>query len=213
MNLILLGPPGAGKGTQAKFIAKKFNLYQLSTGDLLREEIKNKTEIGKKIKHVIAHGDFVVGEIVNQLLKTVTTNPSNRNSIIFDGYPRNINQAENLEIILNEDNQSINFIFFLKTTREIIEKRILGRITCEKCNKTFNKYLNNEEIEKHKCGNNYLKKREDDNQEVIITRYEEYMKKTKPVLNFYSSRSYFHEIDGSQKIQAITGKIEQILAV
>ena len=213
MNLILLGPPGAGKGTQAKFIAKKFNLYQLSTGDLLREEIKNKTEIGKKIKHVIAHGDYVVDEIVNQLLKTVTTNPSNRNSIIFDGYPRNINQAENLETILNADNQSINFILFLKVTREVIEKRILGRITCEKCNKTFNKYLNNEEIEKHKCGNNYLKKREDDNQEVIITRYEEYMKKTKPVLNFYSSRSYFYEIDGSQKIQAITGKIEQILAV
>ena len=213
MNLILLGPPGAGKGTQAQFIAKKFNLYQLSTGDLLREEIKNKTEIGKKIKHVIAHGDFVVDEIVNQLLKTVTANPSNRNSIIFDGYPRNINQAENLETILNADNQSINFILFLKVTREVIEKRILGRITCEKCNKTFNKYLNNEEIEKHKCGNNYLKKREDDNQEVIITRYEEYMKKTKQVLDFYSPRSYFHEIDGSQKIQAITNKIEQILTV
>ena len=213
MNLILLGPPGAGKGTQAKFIAKKFNLYQLSTGDLLREEIKNKTEIGKKIKHVIAHGDFVVDEIVNQLLKTVTTNPSNRNSIIFDGYPRNINQAENLETILNADNQSINFILFLKVTREVIEKRILGRITCEKCNKTFNKYLNNEEIEKHKCGNNYLKKREDDNQEVIITRYEEYMKKTKQVLDFYSPRSYFHEIDASQEIQAITNKIEQILTV
>ena len=213
MNLILLGPPGAGKGTQAKFIAKKFNLYQLSTGDLLREEIKNKTEIGKKIKHVIAHGDYVVDEIVNQLLKTVTTNPSNRNSIIFDGYPRNINQAENLETILNADNQSINFILFLKVTREVIEKRILGRITCEKCNKTFNKYLNNEEIEKHTCGNNYLKKREDDNQEVIITRYEEYMKKTKQVLDFYSPRSYFHEIDGSQKIQAITNKIEQILTV
>ena len=213
MNLILLGPPGAGKGTQAKFIAKKFNLYQLSTGDLLREEIKNKTEIGKKIKHIIAHGDFVVDEIVNQLLKTVTTNPSNRNSIIFDGYPRNINQAENLETILNADNQSINFILFLKVTREVIEKRILGRITCEKCNKTFNKYLNNEEIEKHKCGNNYLKKREDDNQEVIITRYEEYMKKTKQVLDFYSPRSYFHEIDGSQKIQVITNKIEQILTV
>ena len=209
----MLGPPGAGKGTQAKFIAKKFNLYQLSTGDLLREEIKNKTEIGKKIKHVIAHGDYVVDEIVNQLLKTVTTNSSNRNSIIFDGYPRNINQAENLETILNADNQSINFILFLKVTREVIEKRILGRITCEKCNKTFNKYLNNEEIEKHKCGNNYLKKREDDNQEVIITRYEEYMKKTKQVLDFYSPRSYFHEIDGSQKIQAITNKIEQILTV
>ena len=213
MNLILLGPPGAGKGTQAKFIAKKFNLYQLSTGDLLRNEITNKTEIGKKIDHIIAHGDFVVDEIINQLLKTVIKNSSNRNNIIFDGYPRNISQAKNLEIILNEDNQSINYIFFLKTTREIIEKRILGRITCEKCNAIFNKYLDKDEIDKHECGNDYLKKREDDNEEVIITRYEEYMKKTKPVLDFYSSRSYFHEIDGSQKIQAITNKIEQILMV
>jgi len=213
VNLILLGPPGAGKGTQAQFIVNKFSLYQLSTGDLLRTEIKNKTEIGKKIDQIIAHGDFVVDEIVNKLLKKVITNSAYRNGIIFDGYPRNITQAENLEIILNADNQSINFILFLKITREVMEKRILGRITCEKCNKTFNKYLNNEEIEKHKCGNNYLKKREDDNQEVIITRYEEYMKKTKLVLDFYSSRSYFHEIDGSQEIQAITNKIEQILTV
>jgi adenylate kinase len=213
VNLILLGAPGAGKGTQAKFIAKKFNLYQLSTGDLLRDEIKNKTEIGKKIDHIIAHGDFVVDEIVNQLLKTVIKNSSNRNNIIFDGYPRNISQAENLEIILNEDNQSINFIFFLKITREIIEKRILGRITCEKCNKTLNEYLNKEEIKKHECGITYLKKRKDDNQASIITRYEEYIKKTKPVLDFYSSRTYFHEIDGSQKIQVITNEIEHIFKV
>ena len=213
MNLILLGPPGAGKGTQAQFIANKFNLYQLSTGDLLRNEIKNKTEIGKKIDQIISQGEFANDEIVNKLLKTVITNPSYRNRIIFDGYPRNITQAENLEIMLNEDNQSVNFILFLKVTREVIEKRILGRITCEKCNKTFNKYLNKEEIEKHECENKYLKKREDDNQEAIITRYDEYMKKTKPVLDFYSSRSYFHEIEGNQKIQVITGKIEEILRV
>ena len=213
MNLILLGPPGAGKGTQAQFIAKKFNLYQLSTGNLLRDEIKNKTGVGKKIENIIAHGDFVVDEIVNKLLKKVITSSQYRNGIIFDGYPRNITQAENLEIVLNADNQSINFILFLKVTREVIEKRILGRITCEKCNKTFNKYLNKEEIEKHECGNDYLKKRDDDNQEAIITRYDEYIKKTKPVLDFYSSRTYFHEIDGNQKIQVITGKIEEILRV
>jgi len=213
VNLILLGPPGAGKGTQAQFIAKKFNLHQLSTGDILRDEIKNKTVVGKKIEQTIADGDFVVDVIVNNLLIKFITNPSYKNNIILDGYPRNINQAENLEIILNEDNQSINFILFLKVTREIIEKRILGRVTCEKCNKTFNKYLDMDEIERHECGNNYLKKREDDNQEVVITRYDEYMKKTKPVLDFYSPRDYFHEIDGSQKIQAISNKIEQILSV
>ena len=214
MNLILFGAPGAGKGTQANYIGKKFNLYQLSTGDLLRNEIKNKTEIGKKIELIIDQGDFVTDNIVNELLKKVITNSLYRNRIIFDGYPRNITQAENLELMLNSDNQSINFIFFLKVNRETIEKRILGRITCEKCNKTFNEYLNKkEEIEKHKCGSKYLKKRKDDNEDAIITRYNEYIKKTKPVLDFYSSRSYFHELDGSQKIQAITNKIEQILTV
>ena len=136
-----------------------------------------------------------------------------RNRIIFDGYPRNIAQAENLEIMLNEDNQSINFILFLNVSRKIVEKRILGRIICERCNKILNEYFDKEEIENHECGKNYLKKRKDDNQETIITRYDEYMKKTKPVLDFYSSRSYFHEIDGNQKIQVITGKIEQILKV
>ena len=213
MNVIIIGPPGAGKGTQSQNIAKKFDLYKLSTGDLLRNEIKNKTEIGKKIEQIIEHGDFVTDDIVNKILKTVVTNSSNRNKIIFDGYPRNITQAENLEIMLNGDNQSISFILFLNVTREVIEKRILGRIICEKCNQTLNEYLNKEEIEQHECGDNYLIKRKDDNLETIITRYEDYMKKTKPVLDFYSSRSYFHEIDGSQKIQVITSKIEQILTV
>ncbi len=213
MNVIIFGPPGAGKGTQAHNIVNKFKLQQFSTGDLLRSEIKNKTEIGNKIEKIISQGDFVSDDIVNKLLKKFITNPLYRNRIIFDGYPRNISQAESLEIMLNTDNQSINCILFLKVNRDIIEKRILGRITCEKCNKTLNEYLNKEEIKNHECGVTYLNKRKDDNQESITTRYEEYLKKTKPVLDFYSSKSYFHEIDGSQKIQVITNKIEDILKV
>ena len=213
MNIILFGPPGAGKGTQAQKIVNKFNLYQVSTGDLLRNEIINKSDVGKKIEKIITQGDFVTDDIVNKILKTVITNPLYRSKIIFDGYPRNITQAKNLEIMLNADNQSINFILFLKVNREIIQKRILGRVICEKCTKTFNEYLNKEEIDNHKCGRKYLIKRKDDNQEAINTRYEEYMKKTKLVLDFYSPRSYFHEIDGSQKIHEITSKIEQILTV
>ena len=213
MNIILFGPPGAGKGTQAQRIVNKFNLYQVSTGDLLRNEIKNKSDVGKKIEEIISQGDFVTDDIVNKILKTVVTKPSYRNRIIFDGYPRNITQAENLEIMLNGDNQSISSVLFLNVSREVIEKRILGRIICEKCNETFNEHLNKAEIYNHKCGRSYLKKRKDDNQEAINTRYEEYMKKTKLVLDFYSPRSYFHEIDGSQKIHEITSKIEQILTV
>ena len=214
MNIILFGPPGAGKGTQSQNIVKKFKLHQLSTGDLLRNEIKNKTKIGKKIEQIISQGDFVSDDIVNKLLKNFITNPLYRNRIIFDGYPRNITQAENLEVMLNGDNQSINFILFLKVNREIIEKRILGRITCEKCNKTFNEFFNKkEDIENHECEKKYLKKRKDDNRETIITRHEEYIQKTKPVLDFYSSRNYFHEIDGSLKIDEIRAKIEDILEV
>ena len=113
MNIILFGPPGAGKGTQAQNIAKQFHLNQVSTGDLLRSEITKNTELGNEIEKIISKGDFVTDNIINNLLKSVITNSSYRNKIIFDGYPRNISQAKNLEIILNGDNQSINYILFL----------------------------------------------------------------------------------------------------
>ena len=213
MNIILFGPPGAGKGTQSQLITKKFKYFQISTGDLLRNEIQENTALGKEISSIISRGEFVTDNIVNDLLKKIIKNKTYKNKIIFDGYPRNLSQAKNLEVMLNEDNQSINFILFLKVNREIIEKRILGRIVCEKCNKTMNEYSDSAEINNHECGKSFLKKRKDDNQETIIIRFEEYMKKTKPVLDFYSTRSYFYEIDGTQKIQVITEKIEQILKV
>ena len=209
----MLGSPGAGKGTQAQYIVNKFNLNQISTGDLLRNEIKNKTDIGKEIENIISKGDFATDDIVNRLLKKVITKHNYRNKIIFDGYPRNLNQAENLELILNSDNQSINYILFLNVPRKDIEKRILGRLICEKCSKVFNEFTDKIEIKNHQCEDKHLKKRNDDNPETLINRYDEYMKKTKPVLDFYSSRSYFHEIDGSSEIQVITNKIEQILTV
>jgi len=207
----MLGSPGAGKGTQAQNIANKFNLIQISTGDLLRNEIKKKTDIGKEIEQIISKGDFATDEIVNRLLKKVVINQDFRNKIIFDGYPRNLNQAENLDLILNSYNQSINYILFLKVPRNIIEKRILERVTCEICNKSYNIFIDKKEIEYHKCGTNHLLKRNDDNLESLINRYDEYMKKTKPVLDFYSTRNNFYEIDGSEKIEVISSKIEAIL--
>ena len=209
----MFGPPGAGKGTQAQIIAKKYNLFQLSTGDLLREEIKKKTSLAKEIEKIISKGNFADDNIVNKLLKKTISLAKNKNRIIFDGYPRNISQAKNLEIILKQDNQIIGLIVFLNVKRDIVKKRIMGRIICEKCNIVLNEFFNLDDINNHSCGKNFLKKREDDNEDVIMNRYDTYMKITQPVLDFYRNTSNFNEIDGSLKIDEISTKIEQLLAV
>ena len=187
MNVVIFGPPGAGKGTQALNIVKKFNLYQVSTGDLLRNEVKNKTEIGKYIEDIISKGDFATDEIVNDLIEKIIFNPLWKNKLIFDGYPRSLGQAKNLEKLLNKSNQNIDFIFFLNVKKETIVKR----------------------IEKRKL----LEKRTDDNLNTILKRYETYMKTTKPVLDFYSKNPNFYEIDGDGEIAEISSKIEQFLSV
>ena len=213
MNIILFGPPGAGKGTQAQFIVQKHNYFQLSTGDLLREEVKLKSILGAEIEKLISNGKFASDEIVNTLLRKSITNLKFRDRIIFDGYPRNIDQAKNLKIILDEFDQKVGHIIFLNVSKDIIEKRIMGRMTCDKCNMTLNEFFNKEQIELHPCGKDFLKKRKDDNLDVVVTRYETYMKTTKPVLDFYSKNVNFTEIDGAAKIEQITNKINTVLNV
>jgi adenylate kinase len=213
VNIILFGPPGAGKGTQAQFIVNKHNYFQLSTGDLLRQEIKLKTPLGFEVEKLISNGKFVSDEIVNTLLRQSITNLKFRDRIIFDGYPRNIQQAKNLELILAEFSQTIGHIIFLNVSKDIIEKRIMGRMTCDKCNMTLNEFFNKEQIELHPCGKDFLKKRKDDNFEVVVARYETYMKTTQPILDFYSRNENFTEIDGAAKIDQITNKINDLLNV
>ena len=213
MNLILFGPPGAGKGTQALYIVKNYNFFQLSTGDLLRNEIKNKSQLGSNIEKIISKGEFVSDEIVDNLIKKSILKIKFNHPIIFDGYPRNLSQTNNLENMLNKFNQKISFIIFLNVKRKIIEKRITGRMTCKKCNMIFNQFFNQKEIEEHHCGKNFLIKRQDDDKEIAMSRYDLYMEKTKPVLDFYSSKEGFHEIDGSLKIDQIYNKIDDILGV
>ena len=213
MNIILFGPPGAGKGTQAQFIVKKYNYFQLSTGNLLREEVKLKTLLGSKIENLISNGKFASDETVNTLLRKSITNLKFRDRIIFDGYPRNVDQAKNLELILGEFNQTIGHVIFLNVSKNIIEKRIMGRMTCEKCHMTLNEFFNREQIELHPCGKEFLKKRKDDNLEVIVARYDTYMSTTKPVLDFYSKNENFTEIDGAAEIDQITNKINEVLNV
>ena len=187
MNVIIFGPPGAGKGTQAQNIVKKFNLYQISTGDLLRDEVKNQTEIGKDIENIISKGDFATDEIVNKLIKNIIFDSSKKNKLIFDGYPRSLSQAKNLDILLNNSSQKIDHIFFLNVDKETIIKR----------------------IEKRKI----LEKRADDDLSTILKRFDTYMETTKPVLDFYSQNPNFHEINGGEDINEISNKIEQILKV
>ena len=213
MNIILFGPPGAGKGTQAQFIVKKHNYFQLSTGNLLREEVKSQTLLGLEIETLISNGEFASDETVNELLRQSITNLKFRDRIIFDGYPRNVLQAKNLELILSEFNQTIGHIIFLNVSRDIIEKRIMGRMTCEKCHMTMNKFFNKEQIDLHPCGKEFLKKRKDDNLNVVVARYDTYMKATEPVLDFYSKNANFTEIDGAAEIEQITNKINALLIV
>ena len=213
MNVILFGPPGAGKGTQAQFIVKKHNYFQLSTGNLLREEVKLKTSLGNEIDQLISNGKFVSDEIVNKLLRQSITNLKFRDRIIFDGYPRNVDQAKNLKLILGEFGQSIGHIIFLNVSKDIVEKRIMGRMTCDKCNMTLNEFFDKDQIELHPCGKEFLKKRKDDNFDVVVARYETYMKTTKPVLDYYSKNENFTEIDGAGEIDQITNKINGVLNV
>ena len=187
MNLILFGPPGAGKGTQAKYLVNKLNGFQISTGEMLRDEIKKNTEIGKKIIHDMTDGKFVNDEIVNTLIKKAVLDTKKKGKLIFDGYPRSLSQAKNLEILLKNSNQKIDFVFFLNVNKETIIKR----------------------IEKRKA----IEKRSDDEVDTILKRYDTYIKTTRPVLNFYSKNQNFHDIDGSLEIAEITKKIAGFINV
>ena len=213
MNIILFGPPGAGKGTQSQYLVNTYSYHQISTGDLLRDEIKKDTDLGNKILSKIDIGEFVEDEIVNSLIKKVISIKKYNNKLIFDGYPRNISQAKKLDEIMLKKNQTISAIIYLDVPRDIIEKRILGRVVCDKCNKTLNEFLDIKEIQNHKCGKEYFKKRKDDNSDTIMKRYDTFVTVTNPLLNYYKKKTCFFKIDATLKINEISGKIEKIVNV
>ena len=211
MNLIIFGSPGAGKGTQANNITKDFNLKQISTGDLLRKEINFQTHLGKKIESIINNGELVSDDIVNSLIEKIVSNPNNFNRIIFDGYPRTISQIYSLEKLLNKFNQKISLVLNLIVDKHVISKRTSGRIICGKCFKIFNIYYNPPNLKNHSCDEKYLKKRSDDDSKTILNRFETYITKTKPVLDYYRKNKSLHEIDGNQQIDQIYKEIKGIL--
>ncbi|WP_440926730.1 adenylate kinase [Candidatus Pelagibacter sp.] len=187
MNIILFGPPGAGKGTQSKYLVNKLNAFQISTGDLLREEIKKNSNIGKAITNDMKNGKFISDDIVNKLIKNFISDPQKKNKLIFDGYPRSLSQAKNLEVLLKNSNQCIDLILFLNVDKETILKR----------------------LEKRKI----IENRSDDDTHTIVKRYEKYMETTQPVLNFYSENPNFKEINGGLEIEEITRKIDTFINV
>jgi len=211
MNVIVFGPPGAGKGTQSNNIINNFDLKQISTGDLLRSEIKNQTDLGKKIELIINNGELVSDDVVNTLIRKLISDPKNYNRLIFDGYPRTISQVYSLEKLLKEFNQKISIVFNLKVDKDIVSKRVNGRVICTRCFRIFNVYLNPPNSKNHKCENKYLEKRIDDNSKTILKRYVTYVAKTKPILDYYNKKGLLLEIDGNQKIVEIYDKIKGIL--
>ena len=185
MNLVIFGPPGAGKGTQSKFISNKFNLHQLSTGELLRIEIKNQTVLGSKISSIMNSGDLVSDEIVTTLIEKYISQNTFKNRLIFDGYPRNLNQAINLDKLLKKYDQKIDLVLNLSVKLETIKKRILERKSQEK--------------------------RADDNEVVAIKRFKNYESSTKPVIDYYKKSNLLKDVNGEASIPKINVEISGII--
>ena len=185
MNIIIFGPPGAGKGTQSKFIVNKFDLYQLSTGDLLRNEIKNKTQLGSEISSIINSGELVSDKIVGNLIEKFVSNDTYKHKIIFDGYPRTLIQAKNLDDLLKKYKQKIDIVLKLSVSLETVKKRILERQAQEK--------------------------RADDNEEIAIKRYKTYEKSSEPLIDYYKQSNLLKVVNGEAGITEINSEISGLI--
>ena len=185
MNIVIFGPPGAGKGTQSNFIVEKYKLHQLSTGELLRKEIINKTELGKKIVSIINSGNLVSDKIVSDLIEKHISNKNYKKRLIFDGYPRNLIQVKNLESLLIKYDQKIDIALKLSVSLETIKKRISERKN--------------------------LEKRADDNENIAIKRYEMYEKNIKPVIEFYKQSNLLTVVNGEKPISEINDEISGLI--
>jgi len=211
MNLIIFGPPGAGKGTQSNFIVKKYNLFQLSTGEILRNEIKNKTDLGVKISSTMNSGSLVSDDIISKVAERFISNKNYKDRFIFDGFPRNILQAKNLEKLLNKYNQKLNLVLKLTVSLDVIKKRISGRSVCSICGKIYNEYFNPAPSNSDCCSQKYLQKRSDDTLEVAVKRFETYEKNTKPLIEFYNKLNLLKVVNGESPITKINAEISGLI--
>ena len=216
MNLILFGPPGAGKGTQSSFLVESEKMFQLSTGDLLRAELKSGSDLSKQLKEIMDAGKLVSDNIINNLIEKKISDPSVKNNIIFDGFPRNLEQAKSLDDMLNKYNQKISVIINLKIDYSVLVKRISGRVSCSICKKPFNEFFD-PPVEPNNCLNNKcvsreLIKRSDDNESTVTNRLKTYDDQTLPILDYYRKKGIVKDVDAMKAINEVTGEIKSIIS-
>ena len=213
MNLILLGPPGAGKGTQAKLLEDKKGYKQLSTGDMLRGAVAAGTEMGKKAKVVMDRGDLVSDDIVVSIIAERLDKPDMKKGFILDGFPRNKAQAEALDHMLEDKGLKLDAVIEMKVDDDALVKRIAGRYTCAKCGKGYH-----DEFEKPKkpgicdvCGSTEFIRRADDNEKTVRDRLQIYNKQTAPLVDYYGRTGVLHKVNGMADIGVVTRQIEDVL--
>lgn len=208
MKIIFIAPPAAGKGTQSNLLSNEFNIEHISTGDLLREEIKSGN---KELQSIIESGKLVNDELI---LAILAKKIDSLDSYILDGFPRTINQAISLDELLKSKNEKIDYVIYLSVDKEIAKKRILGRVSCPKCGSVYNTMIEgmNSKVDMicDNC-NSELTKRIDDTEETLSTRYDTYIKETEPLIEYYKNKGVLYQIDSSKDTMTVYNDIKNIL--
>ena len=216
MNLIIFGPPGAGKGTQSSFLVKRKKMFQLSTGDLLRNELSSASDLSRKLKEIMDSGKLVSDDIINDLIEKKISDPEIKNNIIFDGFPRNIDQAKSLDKMLYKYKQKISKVINLKVDYSILIKRISGRVSCSICKKPFNEYFDppgkDTNCTSKECIGRELVKRSDDNENTVTSRLKTYDEQTLPILKYYRCKGIVKDVDAMKSINEVTDQISGIIS-
>ena len=212
MNIILLGPPGAGKGTQAQRLVHARNMLQLSTGDMLREAVAQDTPIGRQAKAVMDAGELVSDAIVSALIGERLDSAGDA-GVIFDGFPRTREQAEALDLLLGERGRKLDYVIELDVDEDALVRRICGRFTCAKCNAPYHDEFKRTEVSGvcDVCGSTEFKRRPDDNESTVRTRLAEYRAKTAPILPYYEERGLVRRVDGMARVDEVAAQIDNIL--
>ncbi|MBF2616528.1 adenylate kinase [Listeria seeligeri] len=213
MKLVLMGLPGAGKGTQAEQIVEKYNIPHISTGDMFRAAMKNNTELGKKAKSFMDNGDLVPDEVTNGIVRERLAEDDAKNGFLLDGFPRTVEQAKELENILSDLGTELDAVINIDVEKDVLMKRLTGRWICRPCGKTYHEIYNPPKVA-GKCDldGGELYQREDDKKETVENRLNVNMKQTKPLLDFYSEKGKLHSINGEQDIKDVFVDVEKILA-